>query len=113
VENSEEVRAILARHNNAKLYISGHTHSGWGSPQLVFTETLGDHPVTHLNVMSPWYTGRHRGVRRSADRTTLEYYPDDPDMLASFALRIYRHQAVIRARDHRARQWLAQWVIPF
>jgi len=113
VHNSEEVRAILARHNNAKLYVSGHTHSGWGSPQLVFTETLGDHPVTHLNVMSPWYTGRHLGVRRSADRTTLEYYPDDPDMLASFALRIYRHQAVIRARDHRARQWLAQWVIPF
>ncbi|HEY6406175.1 MAG TPA: metallophosphoesterase, partial [Ktedonobacteraceae bacterium] len=39
VENSDEVRSILARHENAKLYISGHTHSGWGSPQLVFTET--------------------------------------------------------------------------
>ena len=113
VENSEEVQAILARHNNAKLYISGHTHSGWGSPQLVFTETLGDHTITHLNVMSPWYTGRHRGLRRSADPTTLEYIPDDPDMLVSFAVRIYCHQAIIRVRDHRTHQWLTQWVMPF
>ena len=117
VENSEEVRAILARYDNAKLYISGHTHSGWGSPQLVFSERLGDHSVTHLNVMSPWYTGRHRGIRRgkqgNAGGTTLEYFPDEPDMLVSFAVRIYRQQAVIRVRDHRTRQWLAQWVISF
>ena len=113
VDNSGDVRAILARHKNAKLYISGHTHSGWGSPQLVFTETVGDHSITHLNVMSPWYTGRHRGLRRSADRTTLEYLPDDPDLLVSFAVRIYRHQAIIRVRDHRTHQWLTQWVIAF
>jgi 3',5'-cyclic AMP phosphodiesterase CpdA len=113
VENSQDVREILARHNNAKLYISGHTHSGWGSPQLVFTETLDEHSITHLNVMSPWYTGRHRGIRHSSDHTTLAYYPDDPDMLVSFALHIYRQQAVIRVRDHRTRQWLTQWVIPF
>jgi 3',5'-cyclic AMP phosphodiesterase CpdA len=113
VENSEDVRAILASHHNAKLYISGHTHSGWGSPQLVFTETLGGHPVTHVNLMCPWYTGRHRGPRLSADRTMLEYRPDDPDVLASFAIRVYRHQAVIHVRDHRIGQWLAQWVAPF
>ena len=112
VENSQEVRAILARHRNAGLYISGHTHSGWGSPQLVFTETLGDHPVTHLNLMCPWYTGRHRGPRLNADRSTLEYHSDTPDVLATFALHIYRHQALIRARDHRAGQWLAQWTVP-
>ena len=113
VENSPAVRAILARHPNAKLYISGHTHSGWGSPQLVFTESLGNHSITHLNVMSPWYTGRHHGIRRSADHTTLEYRPDKPDMLVSFAVRIYRNQAVICVRDHRTRQWMAQWSIPF
>jgi len=44
VENSQDVRDILAQHRNAALYFSGHTHSGWGSPQLVFTETLGGHP---------------------------------------------------------------------
>lgn len=112
VENSSEVRAILAEHANAALYISGHTHSGWGSPNLVFTETLGNHPVTHLNLMSPWYTGRHRGVRWSADRTSLEYLPDAPDMLTSFAVHIFRQQALIRMRDHRAHQWLAQWRVP-
>jgi len=52
VENSQAVRAILAEHPNAGLYFSGHTHSGWGSPNLVFTETLGNHPVTHVNLMS-------------------------------------------------------------
>ena len=112
VENSDEVRAILARHANSTLYISGHTHSGWGSPNLIFTERLGDHPVTHLNLMCPWYTGRHRGPRLSADRLSLEYYPDDPDVLASFGVKIYHHQALIGVRDHRTRQWLVQSRVP-
>jgi len=112
VENSLDVRAILARHRNAALYISGHTHSGWGSPRLIFTEELGDHPVTHVNVMSPWYTGRHAGPRLSADHTSLEYHSDTPDLLASFALSISSSQAIIRIRDHRAKAWLAQWEVP-
>jgi 3',5'-cyclic AMP phosphodiesterase CpdA len=112
VENSQEVRAILARHANAGLYFSGHTHSGWGSPQLVFTETLGNHPVTHVNLMCPWYTGRHCGPRLSADRVTLQYYPDTPDMLATFGIWLYRHQAIIRLRDHHTRQWLTTWTVP-
>ena len=112
VKNSQEVRTILACHRNAALYISGHTHSGWGSPQLIFTETLGGHPVTHVNVMSPWYTGRLAGPRRNADRTTLEYYADDPDVQVTFALYVSRSKAIIRARDHRSHQWLAQWEVP-
>ncbi len=68
--------------------------------------------MTHVNLMSPWYTGRWRGPRLSADRLTLEYRPDDSDVLASFAIQVYRHQAVIRVRDHRARQWMAEWVVP-
>ena len=112
VENSQDVRTILARHRNVGLYVSGHTHSGWGSPQLIFTEMLGDHPVTHVNLMCPWYTGRYRGPRLTADRSALEYYPDTPDVLASFGVHIYRHQALIRLRDHRASQWLAQWTVP-
>ncbi len=111
VENSDDVRAILARHNNAALYISGHTHSGWGSPQLVFTETLNGHAVTHLNLMSPWYTGRFAGARMNAERTRLEYRPDTPDVIASFLLHIYARKAVIRVRDHKTRSWLARWEI--
>jgi Calcineurin-like phosphoesterase len=112
VENSLEVRSILAQHRHAALYISGHTHSGWGSPQLVFTEMLGDHPVTHVNLMCPWYTGRHRGPHLNAERSMLEYLPDTPDMLATFSVHIYPDHALIRARDHRAKQWLAQWTVP-
>lgn len=112
VENSQEVRAILARHRNAALYISGHTHSGWESPQLILTETLGGHPVTHLNVMSPWYTGRLAGPRLNVDRTVLEYHADNPDVQATFALSLYSSKAIIRVRDHRTRQWLAQWEVP-
>lgn len=112
VENSEEVRAILARHANAVLYFSGHTHSGWGSPNLVFTEMIGDHPVTHVNLMSPWYTGVHRGPYLNVDRLSLDYHPDDPDVLATFAVRVYANSAIIRARDHRTRKWLTQWTAP-
>lgn len=112
VENSDEVRAILARHEHAALYISGHTHSGWGSPQLVMSETLGRHTVTHLNLMSPWYTGRFAGARWNEERTQLVYRADTHDVLASFALYIYERQITIRARDHQSRNWLAQWEIP-
>lgn len=108
VENSAEVRAILARHRNALLYISGHTHSGWNSPQLVFTEMLGEHPVTHLNLMSPWYTGRG-GPRLNAERTDLYYRTDTPDVQASFAIHIYADRAIIRVREHATHQWLAEW----
>lgn len=110
VENSSEVRAILARHPNTVLYISGHTHSGWGSPQLLFTETLGEHHLTHLNLMSPWYTGFH-GPVPSADGRTLEYRPDNPDMLASFAVHLCTHNVIVRVRDHRAGRWLQGWEI--
>ena len=73
---AQEVRDILARHNNASLFISGHTHSGWEAPGLVLTEQLGNHPVTFINLMSPWYTGTHTGPRLSPDHRSLSYIPD-------------------------------------
>lgn len=112
VENSDAVRAILARHRNAVLYVSGHTHSGWGSPQLVFTEPLGEHPISHINLMSPWYTGRFAGVRKGADSSTLVYRPDTPDVLVTFAFHIYADAILVRAREHKSQSWLAQWWLP-
>ncbi|GAC1354599.1 MAG: hypothetical protein NVS4B11_33620 [Ktedonobacteraceae bacterium] len=111
VENSSEVRAILAKHRNAALYISGHTHSSWGSPQLVFTEMLGEHPVTHINVMSPWYTGTGAGPRLNQERTRLEYRPASPDVLATFAFHVYHDRVVVRVREHNTKRWLAEWEI--
>ena len=109
VENSEAVRAILAKHRNAALYISGHTHSGWGSPQLVCTEMLDDHPVTHINVMSPWYTGTKASPHFREGH--LEVGTDTPDIQATFAFHVYQDRILVRARDHKSQQWLAEWEI--
>ena len=110
-ENSQEVRDILARHKNVCLYFSGHTHSGWEAPNLVSTEYLGGHPVTFVNLMSPWYTGRHKDPQINADGT-LQYTPDNPDVLPTFAIRIYPQQISIRVRDHHTQQWLKEWRVP-
>ncbi len=110
-ENSQEVRNILARHKNVCLYFSGHTHSGWEAPNLVSTEYLGGHPVTFVNLMSPWYTGRHKDPQINTDGT-LQYTPDNPDVLPTFAIRIYSQQVSIRVRDHHTQQWLKEWRVP-
>ena len=111
-DNSQEVRDILAHHRNAFLYFSGHTHSGWEAPNLVVTEELGEHPLTSVNLMSPWYTGTHTGPRLSPDHQSLSYIPDEPNVITSFAVRVYRGHAVIRAREHLTRQWLKEWYVP-
>lgn len=112
LENSEQVRAVLARHRNACMYFSGHTHAGWQSPQLVFTEQLGGRPFTHVNLSSPWYTGKHCGIPWLGDGEFGEYRPDKPDVSASWAVRVTRNQITLRLRDHQARSWLAEWVVP-
>jgi len=109
VEHSADVRAILAKHRNVALYISGHTHSGWGSPQLVCTEMLGGHPVTHINVMSPWYTGTRAGPRFRNGH--LEFGTDKPDVLATFAFHVYQDSILVRVREHNTKRWLAEWEI--
>jgi hypothetical protein len=112
LENSAEVRAILARHTNARLYISGHTHTGWQAPSLVVTENLGGHPVTHINLSSPWYTGRHHGAKWQEDEQSFDYRADQPDHVASFAVHVSREQIHLRLRDHDTGSWLAEWRLP-
>jgi 3',5'-cyclic AMP phosphodiesterase CpdA len=106
-ENSQEVRDILTRHPNACLFFSGHTHSGWQAPNLVKTEQLGKHAVTFINLMSPWYTGWHKGPSLSRGRVT--YALDMPDMIPTFAVRLFAEEAVIRVREHRTKTWLKEW----
>jgi hypothetical protein len=112
LENSAEVRALLARHSNACLYISGHTHSGWQSPNLVVTEELGGHPVTYVNLSSPWYTGKGHGIEWLDDQKSCRYRPDDPESSVSFSVRIFRDGIHLRLRDHRAGNWLTEWIVP-
>jgi 3',5'-cyclic AMP phosphodiesterase CpdA len=112
IQNSTDVRAILGKYKQVGLFLSGHTHSGWGAPHLVYTEELSGHPVTFVNLMSPWYTGFHKGAILNEDGTVFEFDPDDPDLIVSFAFHIYRDQALIRLRDHKSHNWMAQWNIP-
>jgi 3',5'-cyclic AMP phosphodiesterase CpdA len=111
LQNSAEVRAMLGKYKQVSLFLSGHTHSGWSAPNLVYTEELDGHPVTFVNLMSPWYTGFHKGASLNKDATAFEFDYDDPDVVVSFAFHIYRDRALIRLRDHRARTWMSQWNI--
>ena len=111
-ENSQEIRAILADHKNACLFFSGHTHSGWESPDLVKTEQIGNHPITFVNLMSPWYTSAHTGPRFSQDSQSLSYIADNPNIVPSFAVHIENNQATIRVREHLSRRWLKTWQCP-
>ncbi len=112
VGNSAEVRELLARHPNACLYISGHTHSSWLAPNLVMTEYPGDHPLTHVNLSSPWYTGRRHGAEWLEGEQRFRYHADQPDCIASFAISIARQGIRLRLRDHHAGNWLAEWHLP-
>ena len=112
LQNSAELRSILGKYKQVSLFLSGHTHSGWDAPNLVYTEELGGHSVTFVNLMSPWYTGFHKGASLNEDGSEFEFQPDEPDVVVSFAIHIYRNQAVIGLRDHKARTWMAQWNIP-
>lgn len=112
LENSQEVRALLARHSNVCLYFCGHTHSSWQAPNLVMTEELGGHPLTHVNLSSPWYTGKHRGIEWLDGGRACRYRPDTPDTITSLEVRVFRQQVRLRLRDHRAGSWLAEWTVP-
>ncbi len=112
LSNSQEVRELLGRYSHACLFISGHTHSGWEAPGIVVTEELNGHPITFLNLMSPWYTGTRGGPKIAEDQSVI-YTSDEPDVAPSFSLRISRSGAEIRLREHLSGQWLKSWRVPF
>ena len=112
LQNSADIRTILGKYKQVRLFLSGHTHSGWGAPHLVYSEELSGHQVTFVNLMSPWYTGFHKGATLNEDGSVFEFEPDDPDLIVSFAFHIYHDRAFIRLRDHRTHTWMAQWNIP-
>ena len=112
IANSDEVRAILAKHRNGCLYISGHTHSGWQAPNLIYTEQTGHAPLTSINLMSPWFTGYEKEPGRIAESNEYEFYIDEPDLVVSFAFQVYRNFVTVRLRNHRESLWMAQWQVP-
>lgn len=62
--SSDEVRAVFAKSNRPAVWVSGHTHSPITSERLIHTEyPAGPNgaPLHHVNLGSPYYTGRDAG----------------------------------------------------
>lgn len=62
--SSNEVRAVFAKSNRPAVWVSGHTHSPITSERLIHTEFPGGPngaPLHHVNLGSPYYTGRDAG----------------------------------------------------
>lgn len=88
-----EIRALLARHRNAKAWLSGHTHSPLNAPGLVTRTPLpGKRSILAVNLSAIVATGKTRE-------------PDDP--ICSLYLTHQRGQIDIRFRDHKRQAWVA------
>jgi Calcineurin-like phosphoesterase len=88
-----DIRALLARHRNAKAWLSGHTHSPLHAPGLITRARLGGgRSLLAVNLSALVGVGKRRE-------------PSDP--LCSVYLTHRAGSIEIRFRDHRARAWLA------
>jgi len=87
----EQIRELLRRHANAKLWISGHTHSPLSAPGLIKRTPLGPRrSIVAINTSSLLGIGKRRNPRAPLCSLYLTHRPG---------------RIEIRCRDHRARQW--------
>jgi 3',5'-cyclic AMP phosphodiesterase CpdA len=87
------IRAVLAKHKNAKAWLSGHTHSPLNAPRLVCRAELpGGRSIVSVNLSALVAIGRTRE-------------PSDP--IRSVYLTHKPGQIDFRFRDHRRRAWIA------
>lgn len=87
----EEIRDLLGRHTNAKLWLSGHTHSPLSAPGLIKRLRLGPkRSIVTLNTSALVGIGRRRNPRAPLCSLYLTHRPRTIE---------------IRARDHRAGRW--------
>jgi 3',5'-cyclic AMP phosphodiesterase CpdA len=88
-----EIRALLARHRNARAWLSGHTHSPLTAPGLVTRARLGrGRSILAVNLSALVAVGKRR---------------DPADPLCSVYLTHRRDGIEVRFRDHRAAAWMA------
>ena len=86
-----QIRAILARHPNARLWLSGHTHSPLSAPGLIKRVRLsGDRALVAINASALVGIGKRRNPRAP---------------LCSLYLTKRRDRIEVRCRDHRAGRW--------
>lgn len=86
-----EIRELLARHPNARLWLSGHTHSPLSAPGLIKRVRLGrDRELVAINTSALVGIGKRRDPRAP---------------LCSLYLTQRRDGIEVRCRDHRAGRW--------
>jgi 3',5'-cyclic AMP phosphodiesterase CpdA len=89
----ERIRELLAHHANAKLWLSGHTHSPLSAPGLIRRMRLAPRrSIVAINTSALVGVGRRRDPR---------------DPLCSVYLTKRRDRVEARFRDHRAGAWRA------
>jgi len=87
----EQIRDLLRRHPNAKLWLSGHTHSPLSAPGLIKRARLGPkRSIVTLNTSALVGVGKRRNPRAPLCSLYLTHRPG---------------RIEIRARDHRAGRW--------
>jgi len=87
----ERIRELLRRHPNAKLWLSGHTHSPLSAPGLIKREQLGPmRSILAINTSALVGVGKRRNPRAPLCSLYLTHRPG---------------RIEIRARDHRNGEW--------
>jgi hypothetical protein len=85
------IRELLARHRNARIWLSGHTHSPLSAPGLIKRVRLArDRTIVAINTSALVGIGKRRDPRAP---------------LCSLFLTHRRDRIQVRCRDHRAGRW--------
>jgi 3',5'-cyclic AMP phosphodiesterase CpdA len=87
----ERIRELLARHRNASVWLSGHTHSPLSAPGLIKRVRLArDRAIVAINTSALVGIGKRRNPRAPLCSLYLTHHPD---------------RLEVRARDYRAGRW--------
>jgi hypothetical protein len=70
-----EVRAVLAAHNNARMWICGHTHSDITCAGFVKTLNLSGKTLVHLNLSAIYFTTKVVDVNNPLFSLFMDYQP--------------------------------------
>ncbi|MEX2155167.1 MAG: metallophosphoesterase [Gemmatimonadaceae bacterium] len=84
------LREVLARRPQARLWVSGHTHSPFSAPGIIAKIELGTRRMMSLNASALFYTGRR--ITRT-------------DALSSLFVTCWSDRIDIRRRDHATGTW--------
>jgi hypothetical protein len=91
VKPDDRIRDLLASHRNAKLWLSGHTHSPLSAPGFIKRARLARRrTILAVNTSALVGIGKRRNPRAPLCSLYLTHHPGHLE---------------IRARDHRAGSW--------